>query len=464
MSIHFLLNQTTQHSHLPPHTRVLDYLRQQGQTAAKPGCQEGDCGACSVLLGHLDGNGQLLYQHINSCLLPLAALHGKHLLTVEGLSEQPTPLQQALIDHGGIQCGYCTPGMVIALTAHLLNSPTLDEASLKTALDGNLCRCTGYAGIVRAGAALHDLLPSLPADPAQRLPALIAAGVLPAYLQQIAAQLAQLPPAPAASVSGPLLAGGTDLLLHQPTWQATTLSQIDPSLDQIELVDGQIVIGAACNVAELALSPLLAAHLPALPQILQHVASSAIRQRATVGGNLVNASPIADLAVLLLALDAQLSLRSAQGQRCLPLAQFYRGYKQLDLLPGEMLATINFALPVGQLHFEKVAHRDYLDIASVNSALLLQFEGERIIHARFAAGGVAPMPLRLPAVEQALQGTQLTPAKAVQVAELAAAQVTPISDIRGSARYKRLLLRQQLLAALLALQPKLNPNAVMELL
>lgn len=464
MTIAFLLNQTAQHSELPPHTRVLDYLRQQGLTAAKPGCQEGDCGACSVLLGHLDDRGQLVYQHLNCCLLPLAALHGKHLLTVEGLSEQPTPLQQALIDHGGIQCGYCTPGMVIALTAHLLNSPTLDEASLKTALDGNLCRCTGYAGIVRAGAALHDLLPSLPAEPAQRLPALIAAGVLPAYLQQIAAQLAHLPPAPAANGSGPLLAGGTDLLLHQPTWQATTLSQVDPSLDQITLADGQIVIGAACNVAELALSPLLAANLPALPQILQHVASSAIRQRATVGGNLVNASPIADLAVLLLALDAQLTLRSAKGQRCLPLAQFYRGYKQLDLLPGEMLATISFALPAGQLHFEKVAHRDYLDIASVNSALLLQCEGDRIIHARFAAGGVAPVPLRLPAVEQALQGAQLTPAQAVQVAELAAAQVTPISDIRGSARYKRLLLRQQLLAALLALQPKLNPNAVMELL
>jgi xanthine dehydrogenase small subunit len=224
------------------------------------------------------------------------------------------------------------------------------------------------------------------------------------------------------------------------------------------------VIGAGCSVAELAQSPLLAAHLPALPHILRHVASSAIRQRATVGGNLVNASPIADLAVLLLALDAQLTLRSAQGERSLPLAQFYRGYKQLDLLPGEILATISFAPPAGQLHFEKVAHRDYLDIASVNSALLLQRDGPRIIHARFAAGGVAPVPLRLAAVEHALQGAELTPAHAMHVAELAAAQITPISDIRGSARYKRLLLRQQLLAALLALVPGLNPNAVMELL
>ncbi|MDQ5888362.1 MAG: xanthine dehydrogenase small subunit, partial [Pseudomonadota bacterium] len=272
MSIAFILNQTLQHCDLPPHTRVLDYLRRQALTAAKPGCQEGDCGACGVLLGHVDGCGQLVYQHLNSCLLPLVALHGKHLLTVEGLSEQPTPLQQALIDHGGIQCGYCTPGVVIALTAHLLNSPALDEASLKTALDGNLCRCTGYAGILRAGATVHGLLPQLPADPAQRLPALIAAGIMPAYLQQMTTQLAQLPPATATASDGPLLAGGTDLLLHQPTWQATTLTQIDPSLDQITLVDGQIVLGAACNVAELASSPLLAALLPALPQILQHVA------------------------------------------------------------------------------------------------------------------------------------------------------------------------------------------------
>jgi xanthine dehydrogenase small subunit len=373
-------------------------------------------------------------------------------------------LQQALIDNGGIQCGYCTPGFVIALTAHLLNSPALDEASLKTALDGNLCRCTGYAGILRAGATVHGLLPQLPADPAQRLPALIVAGIVPAYLQQITTQLAQLPPATACVSDGPLLAGGTDLLLRQPPWQAAALAQIDPSLDTLAWQDGQIVIGAGCSVAELALSPLLAAHLPALPQILRHVASSAIRQRATVGGNLVNASPIADLAVLLLALDAQLTLRSAQGERSLPLAQFYRGYKQLDLLPGEILATISFAPPAGQLHFEKVAHRDYLDIASVNSALLLQRDGPRIIHARFAAGGVAPVPLRLAAVEHALQGAELTPAHAMHVAELAAAQITPISDIRGSARYKRLLLRQQLLAALLALVPGLNPNAVMELL
>ena len=464
MSIAFILNQTVQHCDLPPHSRVLDYLRQQALTAAKPGCQEGDCGACGVLLGHIDGNGGLVYQHLNSCLLPLAALQGKHLLTVEGLSDSPTQLQQALIDNGGIQCGYCTPGFVVALTAHLLNSPALDEASLKTSLDGNLCRCTGYAGILRAGAAVQGLLPQLPADPVQRLPALIAAGILPAYLQQITTQLAQLPPATATASNGPLLAGGTDLLLRQPPWQATALMQIDPSLDRLEWQGGQIMIGAGCSVAELASSPLLATHLPALPQILQHFASSAIRQRATVGGNLVNASPIADLAVLLLALDAQLTLRSAQGERCLPLAQFYRGYKQLDLLPGEILATISFAPPAGQLHFEKVAHRDYLDIASVNSALLLQRDGQDIIRARFAAGGVAPMPLRLPAVEQALQGAVLTPDHALQVAELAAAHVTPISDIRGSARYKRLLLRQQLLAALLALLPELNPEAVMELL
>jgi xanthine dehydrogenase small subunit len=244
------------------------------------------------------GETQARYRTVNSCLMTLADADGCHIITPEGLNGPAlSPVQQALVEHGAVQCGYCTPGLVMALTGALLNSPALDEASLKTALDGNLCRCTGYAGILRAGATVHGLLPQLPADPAQRLPALIVAGIVPAYLQQITTQLAQLPPATACVSDGPLLAGGTDLLLRQPPWQAAALVQIDPSLDTLDWQDGQIVIGAGCSVAELAQSPLLAAHLPELPHILQHVASSAIRQRATVGGNLVNASPIADLAV-----------------------------------------------------------------------------------------------------------------------------------------------------------------------
>lgn len=467
MTLHFILNDRLEGLETGTPGLLLDYLRDhRALTGAKPGCREGDCGACAVLLGQWDDEGCLRYRLINSCLMPLAALQGCHVMTVEGLGSALTPVQRALVEEGGVQCGYCTPGMVMALTAYLLCSPQLDGPSLVTALDGNLCRCTGYLGIKRAGEKLRQTLADLPSEPMARLPSLILAGVLPHWLAEIPQRLAALPriempvePEPGAQI----LAGGTDWLIHhgadparQPPWLATAR----PELHGMRIVGKRVSLGATTTMQELLDSQPLAEVLPSLHHALRRVASTPVRDRATVGGNLVNASPIGDLSVLLLALDAELLLHHRHQERRLPLSQFFLGYKQLALAEGEILAAVEFDLPAG-LHFEKVAHREHLDIASVNCAVTLELAERHVRCVRCAAGGVAPIPLRLPAVEACLTGQELTPALVSQAARLAAESVQPISDLRGSAHYKRLLLGRLLTAGLLGLAPFLVAEEVL---
>jgi len=471
MSIHFILNRELKQCEAAPGLPFLDTLRDElGLTAAKAGCREGDCGACAVLLGQWDEAGQLRYRSVNTCLLPLGALEGAHVLTVEGLGENINPVQQALVEEGGIQCGFCTPGMVIALTAHLLTSPRLDAEHLLEALDGNLCRCTGYLGIQRAGERLHGLLGELPLEPGARLAALMAAGILPPWLGEIPARLAALPRrvSHAEPEEGePVLAGGTDLLLQRPArlcahepWFAAAR----PEWHGIRVAEGRVSLGATTTLQELLESQELVRVLPEMHRALGHVASTPVRDRATVGGNLVNASPIGDMSILLLALDAELLLRHHGRERRLPLKDFFLGYKKLALAEGEMLVAVEFQLPKGGFHFEKVAHRDHLDIASVNCALVLELEDRVVRRLRLSAGGVAPIPLRLSKVEETLIGLELYASRAVAAASLAAASVEPLDDVRGSARYKRLLLRQLVLASFLALAPHLDPAEVGEFL
>lgn len=467
----FILNRNTQEDELPPGLPLLDYLRDvQGLTAAKAGCREGDCGGCTVLLGQLDNEGRLRYRSVNACLVPLGAVSGAHVLTVEGLGETLTPVQQALVEEGGIQCGFCTPGMVIALTAHLLDSPRLDRPHLLEAMDGNLCRCTGYMGVKRAGERLHQRLPELPSEPAARMEPLMAAGVLPDWLVEIPGRLKALPRRRSTAEPGkgePVLGGATDLLVQRPALLAAHepwFAETHPELHGIRLADGRVRIGATTTMQEMLESESLAQVLPELHRALGHIASTPVRDRATLGGNLVNASPIGDLSVLFLALDAELLLHHHERERRLALSEFFLGYKRLDLAEGEILAAVEFDLPAGGFHFEKVAHRDHLDIASVNCALQLELDGRRVRRALLAAGGVAPIPLRLREVEALLTGAELRTALVLEAARLAAASVAPIDDVRGSARYKRLLLRQLVLAGLLTLAPFIEPLGALETL
>ncbi len=466
--IAFLLNGRPQRSSLPPGTALVDFIRgEQRLTGTHVGCREGDCGACTVLLGTPAASGRVRYRAVASCLFPLGDASGRHVVTIEGLNpdgKSPSglnPVQQAFVSEGASQCGFCTPGLVVSLTAFLLEGPELSLEDALTAVEGNICRCTGYAAIRRAIERLLPGLGPLPADPDRRLPALVAAGVVPPYFAAAAERLEKLPAAapprrPAADAV--LVAGGTDLYVQRGAEMAERGLQLlsrrrGPAA--VWPAPGRLFIAAAATVAELVEAPLLRAAFPALAGFLQRVAATQVRNRATVGGNVVNASPIGDLSVLLLALDANVALRRGARAREIPLREFFLGYKKVDLRPGEEAAW--FAVPLRRdgvrLHFEKVARRRQQDIASVNSALGLELEGGRIVAAHAAAGGVAPVPLYLAGASSCLAGKEVSARTVREFIAAAEAEIAPISDVRGAAAYKRMLLRRLIFAHFLELFP-----------
>jgi xanthine dehydrogenase small subunit len=464
----FLLNDG-QIEELPDSARpTLGWLRDElGLTAAKAGCNEGDCGACAVLLGARESGGTLRYRLVNSCLLPLRALGGHHLVTLEGLNHRDgslTPVQQALLDEDAAQCGFCTPGMVMGLTHWLLTGRRFDREEVLESLDGNFCRCTGYQAIRRAADRLAPLGPGLP-PPGERLSALISAGVLPGYFEEIPRRVAKLPPpVPGLPIHGALpVAGGTDLFVHPPPEMLhapMVFLEEQPELHGIRVTEDICRIGATTTVEELLESALLEARIPHLHGFLARMGGTPVRDRATVGGNLVNASPIGDLSICLLALEATVVLQAPTGERRVPLSRFFLDYKTLDRQPDEIVSAAELRLPDSptRFNFEKVAHREHLDIAAVNSALHLDVVDGVIRRAGLSAGGVAPTPLWLDTSSTWLAGRRLDAATVLGAAERAAAQARPIDDVRGSAAYKRLLLKRLVLAHFLTLTPEALPE------
>jgi xanthine dehydrogenase small subunit len=459
----FILNGQEVRSGLPPGTVLLDFIRDERRlTGTREGCREGDCGACTVLLGTPQA-GRVRYRAVNSCLFPLADAEGRHVVTVEGLNNADlTPVQQAIVSEGASQCGFCTPGIVVSLTGFLLADDALDEDAAVTAIEGNLCRCTGYVAVRRAvERLLRDIAPKLRAAP-DRLAALIELGVVPAYFAGIAGRL----PAAGLATAGTerradavVMGGGTDLYVQRgddlPGRELQLLSRRQ-GFAGVWPAERSILVGAATPVAELMASPLLAAALPELAAALRYVSSTQVRQRATVGGNIVNASPIGDLSVIFLALGARIGLHAGRARRELALADFFLGYKKLDLRPGEVAAWL--AVPLADtgvlFHFEKVARRRYQDIASVNSAIVLELAAGRVAVARAAAGGVAPVPLLLRRASAFLAGREVTPGVVREFIAVAEGEIAPISDVRGAAAYKRALLRRLLFAHFLELFPE----------
>jgi xanthine dehydrogenase small subunit len=422
---------------------MLDFLRRECRlTGVKEGCREGDCGACMILLGE-PRNGEIYYRPVNSCLLPLGDAAGRHVVTIEGLNaEALTPVQQAFVDEGATQCGFCTPGFIVSLAGFLLSSPRWDVETGVDAVAGNICRCTGHVSIRRAVERVCATLGELPAS---RLPRLVEGGWIPAYFLDVPKRLQPEP----ASSRGIAVAGGTDLFVQRPDELARAelnLLSRREDLRGIRVENGRCVIGAATPWADLEDSPVIQDALPGIAEHFKLIASRPIRHRATVGGNIVNASPIGDVTILLLALDATVKLPGRE----LPLREFYLGYKKLNRQPDEIVQSVSFPAPPkdGVLSFEKVCRRAHLDIASVNSAMLAVKRAGKIVSAHISAGGVAPIPLYLARTAEALKTDG--PRAALEAAQL---EISPITDVRGSADYKRLLLRQLLVAHFLKLDP-----------
>ncbi len=443
-----------------PGRTVLSWLRETRElTGTKEGCAEGECGACAVLLGEWTGD-DMNYRAVPACLLPMGELSGRHLLTVEGLNPATglTPIQRALVDQGAPQCGFCFPGIVLSLTGFFLSSNDLSVSDAITALDGNICRCTGYASILRAITSLTEEYAPLLDSSLPRSEQLVAWGILPNSVFDAPGLLAGLE---APLSTGPtLLGGGTDLIVQRgtelPMADVSFLSR-RPELRGIRLDDDALVMGGGTTLEELRTSSTVADLVPAFTSMATVFASTLVRHRATVAGNLVNASPIGDLSVLLLALGAELDLIGESSERQLPLAEFFLGYKDLALADREIIRSVRVPRSISEwsVSFEKVSQRRALDIASVNSAAAFVMENGRFTDARISMGGVAPVPLLLKDTVEYLIGSEVTPEVVLKAADIMDGEIAPIDDVRGSATYKRLLARRVLMAHVLKLAPEL---------
>ncbi len=443
MNIAFLLNgRNVALSGIDPSTTTLDWLREtQGLTATKEGCNEGDCGACTVLLTDADGT-----RAVNACVLFLPQLHGRALRTVEGITGPdgtPHPVQQAMVDHHGSQCGFCTPGFIAQMAANHLNGDTDHD----TGLSGNLCRCTGYAPILHAARAaeaapIPEWMHSDTADVTQGFsgsqisPGGQGGGApLPAHRPATTDELAALL---AAHPDATLVAGATDVGLwvtkqNRPLSRMIFLAGLR-DLQQITETDADITIGAGVTIARLI--PLMDRLHPSFAAMLKRYGSPQVRAVATIGGNIANGSPIGDAPPALIALGATLHLRHGDSRRSLRLEDFFLDYGKQDRHPGEFVEAVTIPRQPDHLRVWKISKRFDQDICAVCGAFDIRLSAGRVDTARIAFGGMAGTPKRARAVEAALIGQPWDDTTITRACAAFSRDFTPLSDMRASAAYR----------------------------
>jgi len=461
--IQFLLNGSLVQidGGIPPTKSVLNYLRENQQlTGSKEGCAEGDCGACTVVVGELQDN-QLQMRSVNACIQLLPTLNGKALFTVEYLRQLLTeksnsnsqdlhPVQQAMVDHHGAQCGFCTPGFVMSLWGvyldHQPHHSQPGDTEIRTALSGNLCRCTGYKPILTAAAAMMDY-PEIEFDRAtteQQLRAIRSSDSLsyqhqdqhffaPQSLQELSKLRARLPDAT-------LLAGSTDIGLwvnkmFRDLGDIIYLGEVR-ELKHIEDSPQTITIGAGVSLNEAFAH--IAEHYPQIEQQWQRFASTPIRNAGTLGGNIANGSPLGDSMPWLMVLGTEISLRSQRQQRIIPLQDLYLGYMQKDLAADEIIESIIIPKPHTNQLFRsyKLAKRYDSDISAVCAAFSIDLQDDLISSARVAFGGMAATPKRAQQTEQALMAKPWNEATVKQAMRAMSNDYSPMSDMRASADYR----------------------------
>ncbi|HEV7646378.1 MAG TPA: FAD binding domain-containing protein [Pyrinomonadaceae bacterium] len=458
--IKFILNEQTTETDLPPGMTVLDFVRyRKDLKGTKIGCREGDCGACTILVGELD-HDKVNYRSMTSCLMPLANAYGKHIVTVEGINKPDgslTNVQQAMVDESGTQCGFCTVGFVMSLTGFCIDDAPKTCQAAVSSVDGNICRCTGYKSIERAACAISERLAvgsgQWAEDSGQsgvqgNLNFAIENDIVPSYFSGIKDKLIDLKngaDCPPSAAHRQLIAGGTDLYVQRPEEMAETSGNYvfdNSDLRRITQNETHVEVGASAVVTDLMVSLVFVRLFPDLYKHLKLVSSTPIRNMATLAGNFVNASPIGDMTAWFLALDAEIELSAGDSSRWMHLKDLYLGYKQLAKTEDEFITNIRFKKDFTHFNFEKVCKRTYLDIASVNTAISLRVEGDIISDAHVSAGGVAPTPLYLTKTSEYLRGKEINEMTIAEAAKIIQTEISPISDVRGSEAYKRLLLRQ----------------------
>lgn len=439
----FLLNGTPVRVENEPPTRtLLDWLRdRRGLTGTKEGCNEGDCGACTVMVTDDTGSRAL-----NACILFLPQLDGKAVRTVEGMAGPKGalhPVQQAMIDHHGSQCGFCTPGFIVSMaTAHLNGKTDHDDQ-----LAGNLCRCTGYAPIIRAARAAESApIPDWMKTDRDFICSQISSGgeaegrggqtaPLQGFRPKTSDELALWY---AANPEATLIAGATDVGL----WVTKHLRDLAPvaflngisDLQQIEVQKDTIRIGAGVTIA--ALREAIAVHHPALAEMFRRYASEQVRNAATIGGNIANGSPIGDGPPALIALGATLHLRQGDTRREMALEDFFLDYRKQDRRPGEFVEAVTIPAQAPALRIYKLSKRFDQDISAVCGAFNVVVAKGVVQSARIAFGGMAGIPKRAAAAEAALLGAEWTDATIDRAMAAMATDFTPLSDMRASSAYR----------------------------
>ncbi|MEW1688478.1 xanthine dehydrogenase small subunit [Streptomyces sp. NPDC091265] len=458
-----------------PHATVLDFLRERGLTGTKEGCAEGECGACSVLVARPGVNKPTDWVAVNACLVPVAGLDGQEIITSEGLATVGAPgtpatlhpVQEEMAVRGGSQCGYCTPGFICSMASEYYRSDRCaheDQAGSADsdaehgpngfdlhALSGNLCRCTGYRPIRDAAFAVGT--PAEDDPLAQRREQSPPAPAVTEYAQDdraflrrstLAETLQLLRERPDAVV----VAGSTDwgVEVNIRSRRADCVVGIDrlPELRELRVESDYIEIGAALTLTEI--ERRLDGDVPLLAELFPQFASRLIRNGATFGGNLGTGSPIGDSPPVLLALEASVVLADADGERVVPLADYFTGYRQSVRRPGELIRSVRVPLPLSPVvAFHKIAKRRFDDISSVAVAFALDIEDGIVRKARIGLGGVAATPIRSLATEAALEGRPWSAQTVEAAARELRSEGTPMSDHRASALYRSAMLGQSLL-------------------
>jgi xanthine dehydrogenase small subunit len=452
----------------PAHTNALDFLRACGLTGAKEGCAEGECGACAVLVARPDGPDRTTWTSINACLVPAASLEGQEVVTSEGLGtpEHLHPVQHELAVRGGSQCGYCTPGFVCSMAAEFYRPGRVPAADAPPtahddergpngfdlhALSGNLCRCTGYRPIRDAAYALGEPDPADPLTQRQDRPTPAATSTrhtTSAGTYARATSLTEVFELLGEHPEAVLVAGSTDwgVDVNLKGMRAAYAIGIDrvAELRTLQVGDDLIELGAALTLTEVEQG--LAGRVPLLDQLLPQFASPLIRNGATIGGNLGTASPIGDTPPALLALEADVVLASAEGERTVPLGEYFTGYRQTVKRAQEIIRAVRIPLPLSPITaFHKIAKRRFDDISSVAVGLALCVDDGVVTRARIGLGGVAATPVRALATETALEGSPWTRDQVARAADVLRGEGTPMDDHRASAAYRAAMLGTALL-------------------
>lgn len=463
--IQFILNRDLVETDLPPGMLLLDYIRYHaGLKGTKIGCREGDCGACTILIGEMC-NGQLVYKSVTSCLMPIGNACNRHIVSIEGINGNGlTPIQQCFADEGATQCGFCTPGFIVSLTGYCMNKKVPEYGDALDSVNGNICRCTGYKSIERAVANINKILKK---NAEVSLSHAIAQNMVPSYFSEIAKRLVSMQPNPDEHppASGRIVGGGTDLYVQQH--DAMIDSEIHFITGQKEgssiRSDGDYCeVNGRATVTDLVSSNIFHGAFSGFDKYIKLISSAPIRNMATIAGNFCNASPIGDLSIFFLALNANLKISNGATYRVIALKHFYKAYKVIDLLPSEFVESVSFKLPAkdSYFNFEKVSKRTHLDIATVNTAVYLKIQEETIVDACLSAGGVGPIPLYLQAGSEFIIGRPINANVISELLSIVQKEVSPISDARGSAEYKRLLLSQLIKAHFIKFSPSLQTQSL----